>query len=91
MRKRTSATIRRGSILPFLASSLVALCGFAALSVDLGMIMVAKTQVPNAADAAAFAGARTLTWATTTSDTTIATTNAQNAATANTVLNQPIS
>ena len=55
--RRTGTTIRRGSILPFLAISLVALCGFAALSIDLGMIMVAKTQAQNAADAAAFAGA----------------------------------
>jgi Flp pilus assembly protein TadG len=90
MRRRTSATIRRGSILPFLAISVVALCGFAALSVDLGMIMVAKTQAQNAADAAAFAGARSLTGGTTAKSTSTATTNAQNVATANTILNQPI-
>ncbi len=56
---RTSA--RRGAILPYVAISLVALIGFIALAIDLGVVMVAKTQTQNAADAAAFAGARTLT------------------------------
>ena len=39
---RTSA--RRGVILPYVAISMVALLGFIALAIDLGMVMVAKTQ-----------------------------------------------
>ena len=60
MRVHTRATARRGAILPYLALTIVALLGFMALAIDLGMIMVAKTQAQNAADAAAFAGARAL-------------------------------
>ena len=52
---------RKGSVLPLTVISLVGMCGFVALSVDIGMIAVAKTQCQNAADAAAMAGARGLT------------------------------
>src|SRR3954469_14031070 len=51
---------RRGAILPALVVSLVALLGFVALAIDIGMIAVARTQSQNAADAAAMAGARSL-------------------------------
>jgi hypothetical protein len=51
---------RRGSILPLVAVSAVALMGFTALAVDVGMLMVARTECQIAADAAAMAGARTL-------------------------------
>ncbi len=51
---------RPGAILSLLALGLVALFGFVALAVDIGMIAVARTQCQNAADAAAMAGARTL-------------------------------
>jgi Flp pilus assembly protein TadG len=51
---------RRATILPMLAILLVALMGFLALAIDLGMAAVAKTQCQNAADAAALAGARAL-------------------------------
>ena len=80
---RTSA--RRGVILPYVAISMVALLGFIALAIDLGMVMVAKTQTQNAADAAAFAGARTLTGGAN-PNTTQATANGQAVAAANTVL-----
>jgi Flp pilus assembly protein TadG len=80
---------RRGSIVPFLAFSLVALCGLVALGVDLGMVMVAKAQCQNAADAAALAGARTLDGSTS-GNTTNASTNATNTATANKILGLPI-
>jgi hypothetical protein len=40
--------------------SLVGLCGFVALGVDVGMMTVAKTDAQNAADAAALAGARSI-------------------------------
>src|SRR5262245_24413310 len=51
---------RRGTILPLLAVTCFALFGFVALAVDLGMLMVARTECQNAADAAALIGARTL-------------------------------
>ena len=49
-------TRRRGTILPIVALALVGLCGFVALAIDVGMVLVARTQVQNAADAAAMAG-----------------------------------
>jgi Flp pilus assembly protein TadG len=51
---------RRGTILPLAAISTVALCGMLALSIDLGRLAVGRAQAQDAADAAAFAGARTL-------------------------------
>src|SRR5437763_4614078 len=57
---RPPRPVRRGTILPLLAISLVALLGFVALSVDLGLVAMARTQCQNAADCAALAGARTL-------------------------------
>ena len=51
---------RRGSVLPLVVLTLVAMCGFVALAIDLGLIAVAKTQCQNAADAGAMAGARSL-------------------------------
>ncbi len=51
---------RRGSILPMVALCAVALFGFVALAIDLGLIMVARTQCQRAADAAAMGGARTI-------------------------------
>jgi hypothetical protein len=49
---------RRGSVLPLVALSTVALIGLLALAIDIGMISIAKSQAQNAADAAAMAGAR---------------------------------
>ncbi len=80
---RTSA--RRGVILPYVAISMVALLGFIALAIDLGMVMVAKTQTQNAADAAAFAAARTLSGGAN-PNTSQATANGNAVAAANTVL-----
>src|SRR5271165_4142721 len=80
---RTSA--RRGVVLPYVAISMVALLGFIALAIDLGMVMVAKTQTQNAADAASFAGARTLSGGAN-PNTSQATANGKAAAAANTVL-----
>jgi len=51
---------RHGGILPFCALCIAAMCGFVALSVDLGLIATAKNQCQNAADVAAIAAARTL-------------------------------
>ncbi|MFL5339654.1 MAG: pilus assembly protein TadG-related protein [Gemmataceae bacterium] len=60
MRPKIYRTARIGTILPYLVITIVALCGFTALAVDVGMIMVAKAELQTAADAAAFAGARAL-------------------------------
>jgi hypothetical protein len=59
-RNLTARTRRRGTILPLVVLTLVAMCGFVALGVDIGLIAVAKTQCQNAADAAAMAGSRSL-------------------------------
>jgi len=59
MRLRTSHE-RRGTIVPMVAICLVALLGFTALAIDVGVMMVARTQCQATADTAAMAGARTL-------------------------------
>jgi len=59
--QRTSGPQRkRGAILPLTAISIIGLCGFLALSIDVGMLAVARAQVQDAADAAAICGARSL-------------------------------
>ena len=45
--------VRRGTVVPLLALTIVALVGFLALAIDLGMLAVAKAQVQQAADLAA--------------------------------------
>ena len=47
----------RGIILPLLAIVIVALVGFLALAIDLGMLAIAKTQAQQAADLAALTAA----------------------------------
>lgn len=51
---------RRGSILPLVAISLIALLGLIALAIDIGLVAVARTQAQDLADAAALAGTRQL-------------------------------
>ena len=53
-------TSRRGTVLPLLASCLIALFGFVALAVDVGMLAVSRTQCQQAADLSALIGARGL-------------------------------
>ena len=77
---------RRGAILPLIAVSLVVLLGFVAMAIDLGLVALNKTRIQNYIDAAALAGARNLTGATTSSSTGTATTEAQDAALSNTTL-----
>ena len=89
MRIQRKLTTRRGAILPYVVITLVVLCGFVALAVDLGTVMVAKSQMQSAADAAAFAGARNLDGSST-SNLSGATSSAMNAATNNNVLGKPI-
>jgi Flp pilus assembly protein TadG len=47
-------------VLPTLGVCLIALFGFVALAVDLGILAVSRTQCQNAADVAALVGARNL-------------------------------
>lgn len=58
--KRQPIRTRRGTVLPLVVISLTALFGFVAIAIDLGLIVVARSQCQNAADSAALAGARTL-------------------------------
>src|SRR6266568_6893166 len=51
---------RAGSVLPMVVIALVALLGFVALAIDVGMLMVSRTECQHAADCAATAGARVL-------------------------------
>jgi hypothetical protein len=81
---------RRGAVLPIVAVCLVGLMGFIALAIDIGMMVVARSQCQNAADVAALAGARTLDGKSANNNLSAATSMAVSAATANTVLNAPI-
>jgi Flp pilus assembly protein TadG len=74
---------------PLVAVSLVAICGFLAMAVDVGILLGAKNQSQNAADSAATAGARSLNGSAG-SNLTNATTNAQNAAIMNSVMGQAL-
>lgn len=73
---------RRGLILPLVTLTLVALCGFLALAVDIGIISTAKARCQDAADAASLAGARTFDGSTV-QNLSLATSNAQGAITNN--------
>jgi Flp pilus assembly protein TadG len=85
VRRPRLAKRSRGAILPLTAIALVGLCGFVALSVDLGMLAVARAQCQDAADAAAVAGARSLNGSTG-SNLSGATANAITQATKNQIL-----
>lgn len=89
MRSLRGTRHRRGGILPLLALTLTAIFGFIALTIDIGMLAVARTQCQNAADNAAMAGVRTIDGSTTQS-TSIATTNAQKAGTYSSVLGKTL-
>jgi len=74
-----------------LAISLVALVGFLALAIDIGMLAIAKSQAQNAADLAALTAARTLIGDSSVNyNQTNATTNAQNVANYNNILGQAV-
>jgi Flp pilus assembly protein TadG len=82
---------RRGTIVPLLALSLVALVGFLALAIDIGMLAVAKTQAQQAADLACLTAARTLNGDPTNNyNQATATSNAQAILSYNVILNQQI-
>lgn len=83
--KRIDQRPRQGSILPLLAASMVGVFGLVALAVDIGMIAAGKSQLQNAADAAAMTGARSLDGSVT-SNLSGASMNAANVAATNRVL-----
>ncbi len=85
----TSRCRRPGAILPLVVVSLVALIGFVAMAVDIGMIALARTQAQQAADAAAMTATRTLNGGTN-PNVNGAITNGQNIAAANTILSDAI-
>jgi Flp pilus assembly protein TadG len=80
---------RRGVAVPLIAISLVALCGFVALAVDVSRMAVARDQCQIAADTAAMTGARALNGIYP-QDLTAASAQAAAGATALTVLGAPI-
>jgi Flp pilus assembly protein TadG len=81
----------RGTIAPLVALVLVTMIGFLALSIDVGMLAIAKTQVQQAADLAALTAARTVSGnSSNTYNESAATTNAQNILTYNVVLGQTL-
>ena len=82
--------LRRGAVLPVVTVCLVGLMGFVALAIDIGVMVVARTQSQNAADIAALAGARTLDGKTSSNNVAAAIAEAKEAATSNHVLNAAI-
>jgi Flp pilus assembly protein TadG len=86
---RTGRQPRRGAVLPLVTLSLIALLGFLALAIDIGMLLVAKTQAQNVADVAAMTGARTIDGSPS-SNLANATANAQAIAGLNVVLGNPV-
>jgi Flp pilus assembly protein TadG len=82
---------RRGTVLPLVVFCVLVLLGMVALAVDIGMMMVARTQCQNAADAAAMTGARSLNGNTTNNNNYAAAGPAAvTAASNNSVLSQPV-
>lgn len=57
LRQRASSSRQRGAILAITAIMLVVLVGIAALALDMGRVLVLRSEMQNAADAAALAGA----------------------------------
>jgi len=60
MHLRSQRKDREGSILPLVTVCLIAIFAFVALAIDVGLLLVAKTQCQNAADVAAMTAARSL-------------------------------
>lgn len=81
---------RAGAIVPIVAVCLVGLMGFIALAIDIGIMVVARSQCQNAADIAALAGTRTLDGKTSSNNVAAAMVEASSAAQANMILNGAI-
>ncbi len=80
---------RRAAIMPLVVISLVALFGFVAMGIDVGMIALARTQVQHIADTAAMTAARSLNGGPS-PDLTVPITNAQLVAGNNQVLSDVV-
>lgn len=80
---------RKGAIIPLVAVCMVALAGLVAMAIDLGMLMVSKTQAQNVADAMAMTAGRTLDGSSG-SKLTDATTNAQAVSSASKILGKSV-
>src|SRR4051794_34564971 len=87
---RIEKTPRSGAVLPIVAVCLIGLIGFVALAIDIGLMVVARSQCQNAADIAALAGARTLDGRDSSNNVSGAIAEANEAAQANVVLNSSI-
>ncbi len=82
---------RRGGTLVLFAVCMIPLIACTALAIDLGVLTFAETQLVNAADAAALAGARTLTGNTATNNNySNVTPNAQMVVAANNLMGVPL-
>ena len=89
--RRSRAQQRRGTALVLIVVCLIPLIGFLALAIDIGMLALAQTQLHDAADAAAMAGARALDGNTATNNNySSVTPTAQQAINSNSVLGLPI-
>ncbi len=89
MRSLEESPIRRGAVLPIVTICLIGLMGTVALAIDIGLMVVARSQCQNAADIAALAGARTLDGSSS-NNVPAATSQANSAAQSNQILNGPI-
>jgi Flp pilus assembly protein TadG len=83
---RITTARRPGAVLPLVTICLVALFGFVALAIDVGVMAVARTQAQSAADVAALAGARTLDGRSADNNKSAAEAEAVEAATSNSIL-----
>src|SRR5271154_2892890 len=91
MRLHSRIQLRKGIILPLIAVTSVAICGFVALAIDLNMVAIARCECQMAADCAALTGVRTLSGNASNNDNySNATPAAQTAASANTILGNAI-
>lgn len=71
MLKRKSPKAESGQSIVLIAILLTVLCSFVALSVDLGLVYMERSNLQTAADAAALAGAKDLPNATTAKNTAV--------------------
>jgi hypothetical protein len=91
MMQTTNRAARRGTVIPFLALTIIILVAFLALAIDIGMMTIAKAQLQNLADLTALTAMRTMTGDPSNSyNQSQATTNAQNVMGYNKVLGQTI-
>ncbi|MFO0879462.1 MAG: pilus assembly protein TadG-related protein [Gemmataceae bacterium] len=91
MYRHSGLTQRRGSVLPFLALTLIAMLTMVAMAIDIGVLAVARTHAQNAVDAAAMAAVRELNGVATNNNFDAVLPAAQRVATGNSILDRPVS